>query len=57
MALSAELGHEIVAAELEFEVVAVGLEKGPHSSEVLRPQELPVGLEVEGVERVFKPFD
>ena len=39
MASLEEFGHEVVAVELEFEVVAVGLEKGPHSLEVLGPQE------------------
>ena len=56
MASPEELGHKVVAVEPEFEVAA-GLEKGPHLPEVLRPQEPPVGLEVEGVERVFEHFE
>ena len=56
MASPEVLEHEAVAAEPEFGVVAVGLEKGPHSPEVLRPQELSVGLKAEGVERVFEHF-
>ena len=57
MASPEELGHGVVAVEPEFEVVVVGLEKGPHSPEVLGPQESPVGSEVEGVERVFEHFE
>ena len=34
VALLEELGLEVVVAEPEFRVVAVGLEKGPHSPEV-----------------------
>ena len=56
-ASSEKLGHGVVAAEPKFEVVAAGLEKGPHSPKVLRPQEPPVGLEAEGVERVFEHFE
>ena len=48
---------EVVVVELEFKVMAVGLKKGPHSSEVLGPQEPPVGSEAEGVERVFEHFE
>ena len=43
--------------ELRHGVVVAGLEKGPHSPEVLGPQEPPAGSEVEGVERVFEHFD
>ena len=57
VALPEELGHGVVAVEPEFEVVAAGLEKGPHSPKVLGPQEPPVGSEVEGVERVFEYFE
>ena len=57
MASPEELGHGVVAAEPEFEVVAAGLEKGLHSLEVLGPQELSVGSEAEGVERVFEHFE
>ena len=57
VASSEELRHGVVAVEPEFEVVVAGLEKGPHSSEVLAPQEPSVGLEVEGVERVFEHFE
>ena len=57
MALPEELGHGVVVAEPEFEVVAAWLKKGPHSPEVLGPQEPPVGSEAEGVERVFKYFE
>ena len=46
-----------MAAEPEFVVLAVGLEKGPHSPEVLRPHEPLVGLEAEGVQRVFAYFE
>ena len=37
--------------------MAAGLEKGPYSPEVLRPQELSIGSEAEGVERVFEYFE
>ena len=57
MASPKELGHEAVAVEPEFEVVTVGLEKGPHSPEVSRPQEPPVGLEAEGLEKIFGYFE
>ena len=50
-----ELGHEVVAAKLEF--VAAGIEKGPHLPEVSEPQELPVGLEAEVVEKIFGHFE
>ena len=53
MASLEELRHEVVATDPEFEVVAAGLKKGPHLSEVLEPQEPPVGLEAEGVEKIF----
>ena len=56
-ALPEELEHVVVAAEPEFEVVAVELEKGPHLPEVSRPQKPSVGLEAEGVERVFEHFE
>ena len=52
-----ELGHEVAATEPEFEVVAAGLEKGPHLPEVLGPQEPLVGLEAEGVEKIFGNFE
>ena len=57
MASSEELGHGVVVAKPEFEVVAVGLEKGPHSPKVLGLQEPPIGLEAGGVERVFEHFE
>ena len=41
----------------EFEVVAVELGKGPYLPEVLKPQELPVGLEAEEVGRIFEYFE
>ena len=54
-ASSGELGHEVVATEPEF--VVAGLEKGPHLLEFSEPQELPVGLEAEGVEKIFGHFE
>ena len=48
MASLEELGHEVVAAELE---------KGPHLPEVSEPQEPPVGLEAEGVKKIFGHFE
>ena len=39
-----EFELEVAAAELEFAIMVVGLEKGPHLPEVLEPQEPPVGL-------------
>ena len=42
-----------MAAEPEFAIVAVGLEKGPHLPKVSEPQEPPVGLGAEGVEKIF----
>ena len=56
MASSEELGHGVVVTEPEFEVVAVGLEKGLHSPKVSGPQELPVGSKAEGVKRIFWHF-
>ena len=55
-ALPEELGHEVAVAEPKFVIVAVGLEKGPHLLEVSGPQEPPVGLEAEGVEKIFGHF-
>ena len=52
-ASSEELEHEVVVEELEFVIVATGLEKGPHLPEVSEPQELSVGLGVVGVEKIF----
>ena len=52
-----EFGHEVVVAEPEFEVVAVRFVKGPHSPEVLGPQESSVGSKAEGVERIFGHFE
>ena len=57
MASPEELGHGVIAAKPKFEVVAVGLEKGPHLPDVLRPREPLVGLEAEEVERVFEHFE
>ena len=57
MGSSEELGHGVVAAEPKFEVAAMELEKGPHSLEVLGPQELPIGLGTEGVEKIFGHFE
>ena len=57
VASSEELGHVVVAAEPEFEVVVAGLEKGPHLPKVLEPQESPVGLEVKEVEKNFGHFE
>ena len=51
------LGHEVVVAELEFVIMAAKLEKGPHFPEVSEPQELPVGLGAEGVEKIFGHFE
>ena len=51
------LEHEAEVAEPEFAIVTAGLEKDPHSPEVSGPQELPVSLETEGVERVFEHFE
>ena len=53
MALPEELGHGVVAAEPEFEVVAAELEKGQHFPEVAKPQEPPVGLGAVVVEKTF----
>ena len=52
-ALPEEVELEAEVAEPEFVVVAAGLERGPHLSEVLKPQELPVGLGAVGVEKTF----
>ena len=57
MASSEVLEHEAAAAEPEFAIVAVGLEKGPHLPEVSEPQEPSVGLEAEGVEKIFRHFE
>ena len=57
VASSEELEHGVVAVEPEFRVMAAEFEKGPHSPEVLGPQEPPVGLEAEVVERVFEHFE
>ena len=46
-----------MAAEPEFAIVVARLEKGPHLPEVSGPQELPVGLKVEGVEKIFGHFE
>ena len=48
-----ELGHEVVAAEPEFAIMMAELEKGPHLPEVSEPQESPIGLGAEGVEKIF----
>ena len=53
MALPKELEHEVAAVEPEFAIMAVGLEKGPYLSKVSKPQEPPVGLGAEGVEKIF----
>ena len=51
------LGHEVAAAESEFAIMAVELEKGLHLPEVSGPQEPSVGLEAEGVEKIFRHFE
>ena len=56
-ASSKELGHEVVVAEPEFGVVVAGLEKGSHLPEVSEPKEPSVGLEAEGVEKIFWHFE
>ena len=48
-----ELEHEVAAAEPEFEIMVVRLEKGPHLPEVSKPQEPSIGLEAVGVEKIF----
>ena len=48
-----ELRHEAATTELEFAIVAAGLEKCQHLPEVSEPQELLVGLEAVGVEKIF----
>ena len=53
MASPEVLGHEVVAAEPKFAIVAAGLEKGLHLPEVSEPQEPPVGLGAVGVEKIF----
>ena len=56
-ASSKELEHEVVVAEPEFAIVAVGLKKGPHLPEVSEPQEPLVGLKAEEVEKIFGHFE
>ena len=52
-----ELEHEAAAVEPEFAIVVAGLEKDLHLPEVSEPQEPPVGLEAEGVEKIFAHFE